>query len=132
MTPLLRVCQDLSVFQGEESHLAPSFRLTGRLNLRQRLSNYINISILWGHNSIPYSGLQTKRSGSTSWVTVSKIKAPDKGISSFLGGFVGPLQGQEGVKNGFSLLTSSRGASAASSCGGNLKPLFLKLQFQEY
>lgn len=43
MLLLLRVCQGPSVFQGEESDLASSFRLIGCKTLRQELLKHVGI-----------------------------------------------------------------------------------------
>lgn len=42
MPPLLRVCQDLSVFKRKDSHLVFSFRVIGSQSIRQQLLEYAN------------------------------------------------------------------------------------------
>lgn len=49
---LLRVCNDLSVIQRGESHLAPRFGLTRNHTLRQQFLKYVNIQI-WSINHNP-------------------------------------------------------------------------------
>ena len=78
MSPLLRVCQDLSVIQGEESHLAPSFRLIGCQTLRQQLLKYANIYSPVGLHLKSLLGSRPGVLEVSPGVTVAKIGPPDE------------------------------------------------------
>lgn len=85
---LLRVCQNLSVFQGEKSTLASSFRLIGSQAIRQQLLKYAKYTDLWVYNCKPCWPPNWEIWRCVPWVTVAKIRASNDCISSFPGSLV--------------------------------------------
>ena len=71
MPPLLGVCEDLSVIQGEESHLAPGFRLIGIQTPASafKVCQYIQSC---GTEAVSSADFQIRRSKDVLWTRVEK------------------------------------------------------------
>ena len=74
---LLRVCQDLSVFQRKEFHLAVNFRLIKKSLLAAafKVCKYIYTAL--GGHYCKFVAFQIGRSRSIPWATVAKIRCSD-------------------------------------------------------
>lgn len=86
MPLLLRLCQNVSVIQGEDFHLALSFtdwKVRPRATFKAcKHIEFCGVAIL-----LP-DGWQAKGSVGISWMIVAKTGAPDECISSFLGSLI--------------------------------------------
>ena len=131
MSLLLRACQDLSVFQGEESDLSPSFRLSRRQTLKQQLLSFAGIC---SAVQLQLQSLMTARPGGLElcpgWQLWNRIKPFVKRISSFLGSLVHSW-GQGHVEDGISLLTFL-GRLLLLSRPGEAWIVFLRVKLQAF